>query len=184
MNNFIYVSEFFSPLKAEMLMARLKTEIEWQQGNIKIFGKIIKEPRLTAWYGEKAYTYSGKLNHPKPWNPLLMELKNEVEHYTKIEFNSVLLNYYRNGADSMGWHSDDENELGEMPFICSLSFGSERKFQIRTKFDKKIYQSLLLGNGSLLMMQNDFQQNYQHQVPKTTKKIGERINLTFRKILT
>jgi len=163
----------------------LKKSIEWKHEQIKLFGRWVYQPRLSAWYGDEGtdYQYSGLRNVAKPWIQTLLTLKQQVEKLSSSNFNSVLLNYYRDGQDSMGWHQDNEIELGHNPTIASLSFGEKRSFQLRHKFDKSLAKiDLALGNGSLLIMSEDTQRFWQHQIPKTKKMVGERINLTFRLI--
>jgi alkylated DNA repair dioxygenase AlkB len=152
---------------------------------MKMYGKEILLPRLTAWYGDEnaRYKYSGIVNIPLPWTEELLLIKHKVEEISQTKFNSVLLNYYRNGNDSMGWHSDDEKELSTNPTISSVSFGATRNFQFKHKSVKKSNQNFLLNNGSLLIMKGETQHNWLHQVPKTKTIIGERINLTFRAVL-
>lgn len=162
----------------------LKDTVPWQLDKIKVFGKIYDQPRLTALYGNngKSYSYSGITMHPHPFTPALMELKQLVEEVSEVEFSTCLLNFYRDGKDSNGWHSDDEKELGTNPAIASLSLGAERFFHLRFKADKTLKHKLLLEHGSLLLMQGETQHCWQHQIAKTAKKIGPRINLTFRVI--
>jgi alkylated DNA repair dioxygenase AlkB len=176
-----YASHFFSKVASDNYLKLLKGDIAWQQESIKLFGKQLPMPRLTAWYGDESYTYSGLHNKPQPWLPVLLELKNSVEEVSGSKFNSVLLNLYRNGQDSMGWHADNEPELGNEPVIASLSFGGERKIRFKHK-KKKDYKpiSLDLSHGSLLLMQGATQHNWLHQIPKTAKEVEPRINLTFR----
>ena len=164
----------------------LKDSILWKHEKIKIFGRWVLQPRLAAWYGDEGteYVYSGLKNSPNTWNDTLLGFKATLEAITNESFNSVLLNYYRDGQDSMGWHQDNEKELGNNPTIASLSFGASREFQLRHKFDKQIPTiKCLLENGSILIMSGSTQKFWQHQIPKTKKQIGERINLTFRKII-
>ena len=164
----------------------LKNNISWKHEKIHLFGRWVLQPRLSAWYGDEGtdYVYSGLKNIPSPWNEVLLKLKNQVEDISQAKFNSVLLNYYRTGQDSMGWHQDNEKELGKNPIIASLSFGASREFQLRHKFDKSIPKiNCLLDDSSLLIMSGETQQFWQHQIPKTKKLIGERINLTFRYLL-
>lgn len=162
----------------------IKNETHWKQEGMKIYGKEVLFPRLTAWFAErgKTYKYSGLVNIPEEFSENLLFLKNLVEQKTGHHFNSALLNYYRNGNDSMGWHADDEPELGKNPVIASLNLGAARKFQIKHKVQKNSTRSLLLESGSLLMMQGEMQHHWLHQIPKV-KEAGERINITFRKIL-
>lgn len=175
---------FFSEAESNLYFSRLMNEVNWKQESIKLFGKLRPMPRLTAWYGDKGYTYSGLMNEPQPWLPILQELKEKVEQASGQVYNSVLLNLYRAGQDSMGWHSDDEAALGEEPSIASLSFGAERKFSFKHKSRKDIKpHSIYLTNGSLLVMQGPTQHNWLHHVPKTVKVVQPRINLTFRKVV-
>ena len=166
--------------------ARLRDEIAWEHGEVKLFGKTYKEPRLSAWYGDQqaVYTYSGKTLAPKPWTPLLLELKDKLEAQTGTAFNSVLLNLYRDGLDSMGAHSDNEPELGPEPAIASLSLGAVRRFVLRHKREHTRRHELLLAHGSLLLMSGPTQQHWKHSLPKTKGVDQPRINLTFRKQVT
>ncbi len=185
-----FVKNFLEKEKADYFFEKLQQNIDWSQGEIKIFGKTHAEPRLTAWYGDegKSYRYSGKNNEPLTWNDDLLALKNVLETYPPVSdvfsagFNSVLLNFYRNGQDSMGWHADDEPELGKNPVIASLNLGATRRFLIRSKNDKSTRFSLDLSHGSLLLMAGEMQHHWQHAVPKTAKMVLPRINLTFRHI--
>ena len=164
-------------------MERLKKEIEWEQHRIKIFGKWVDCPRLSAWYGdpEALYSYSNLSLHPKAWTPTLLEVRNHLAETIERPFNSVLLNFYRNGNDSMGWHSDDEWEMGLDPVIASISLGSPRKMKFRHRFDSQVSNfALELSQGSLLIMAGTTQKFWQHEIPKTKKSVGERLNLTFR----
>jgi alkylated DNA repair dioxygenase AlkB len=139
-------------------------------------------PRLTAWYGDqgKSYTYSGIEQHPEHWHPTLKLIKSKIEQIAQISFNSVLINLYRNGKDSVSWHSDDEPELGENPIIASVSFGATRRFYLRHKHSKNHKIDIDLASGSFLLMQGETQHFWQHQIAKTAKEIQPRINLTFR----
>ncbi len=177
---------FFSIVESDKIFHQLLTNIQWQQDQIKYFGKLIPLPRLTAWYGEtgKTYTYSGIMMNPHPWTPLLLEIKERIEKIDNSKFNSVLLNQYRDGQDSVAWHSDDEPELGENPQIASVSFGETRQFCFKHKTKNEIKPiTLNLSTGSLLLMQGATQSHWLHQVPKTTKPVTTRINLTFRNII-
>jgi len=175
---------FFNAKESKELFNALKEKIEWKQDEIKIFGKVHLLPRLTAWYGTKAYKYSGIQMLPKEFTKELLIIKSRVEEATNLSFNSCLINYYRDGKDSMGWHQDDEKELGENPAIASVSFGQERPFQMKHILDKTMKKvDIPLTNGSLLVMKGTTQHFWQHKIPKTTKPIGERINLTFRFIV-
>ena len=172
--------DFFTPALSAQIFKVLLAQVDWQQEYIKIYGKTHPSPRLTAWYGDAAHTYSG-INHlPCPWLPLLYQLKTIIEPIAHSKFNSVLLNLYRNGQDSMGWHSDDEPELGENPSIASLSFGSQRRFHFKHKADPLRKVAVDLKDGSLLLMQGGTQHYWRHQLPKTMRPVPPRINLTFR----
>lgn len=179
-----YYPDFLEFEDANSYFQLLKETVPWQLDKIKVFGKIYDQPRLTALYGNngKSYSYSGITMQPHPFTPALMELKQLVEEASEIEFSTCLLNYYRDGKDSNGWHADDEKELGTNPTIASLSLGAERFFHLRLKSDKTQKHKLLLEHGSLLLMQGETQHHWQHQIAKTAKKIGSRINLTFRVI--
>jgi alkylated DNA repair dioxygenase AlkB/uncharacterized protein YerC len=184
-----YVSLYenlFTPKESQNLFSKLLNHIPWQQDNIKRFGQSIPLPRLTAWYGDagKSYTYSGITMNPLIWTPPLLRIKNKIEKITQHQFNSVLLNQYRHGKDSVAWHSDDEPELGKEPIIASVSFGATRQFMLKHKFKAEIKPiTLNLTSGSLLLMKGKTQECWLHQVPKTGKEIAPRINLTFRTIL-
>ena len=183
--NIDYVKNFFNEEESIYFLNTLKKNIKWKQDYIRFYGKSHPVPRLTAWYGDnnKTYTYSGIPMTPNPWNTELLEIKNKVDQYAKIHFNSVLLNCYRTGNDSVSWHSDDEKELGDQPIIGSVSFGGTRKFRLRNKKNKELKHNIELVNGSLLIMSELTQQYWEHEIPKTKKMVGERINLTFRSIL-
>ncbi|MGZ4044594.1 MAG: alpha-ketoglutarate-dependent dioxygenase AlkB family protein, partial [Bacteroidia bacterium] len=149
------------------------------------YGKMIDLPRLTAWYGEndKPYKYSGIPMNPHPWTSDLLRIKEKIEKEAGTEFSSVLLNLYRKGQDSVNWHSDDEKELGTNPVIGSVSFGETRVFQLKHKYDTKLKKiDIPLTHGSFLLMKGTTQHYWQHQIPKTTREIKPRINLTFRVI--
>lgn len=172
-----------APHEADRAFSRLQAEIPWRQESITIFGKRYRQPRLIAWYGDtgKTYAYSGLVLEPLPWTETLLRLKTQVETLASSPFNSVLLNYYRDGQDSMGWHSDDEPELGMNPVIASLSLGASRRFRLRHRTRPDLPKvELWLSHGSLLVMAGATQHYWQHAVPKTAKAIGPRVNLTFR----
>ena len=175
----------FSPEERENFLTQLKENVNWQQEEIKLYGRAILLPRLTAWFGDegKTYMYSGITVEPEPWTPTLLEIKNRIEEVSNVTFNSVLLNYYRNERDSVSWHSDDEPELGKNPIIGSVSFGEVRTFQLKHKRNKSLTISRDLPDGSYLEMAGSTQHHWLHQIPKRTRKIGPRINLTFRIIL-
>lgn len=161
---------------------KLLSEIPWQHDNITVFGKTHPQPRLTALFGNegKPYAYSNIVMQPHPWTPLLTFLKEEIEAVCEERFTTVLLNLYRNGQDSNGWHADNEKELGRNPVIASLSLGAERMFHLQHNTLKDVKLKINLTPGSLLVMKGTTQHFWKHQIPKTTKPVGSRINLTFR----
>jgi alkylated DNA repair dioxygenase AlkB len=168
--------------EAQRLFQQLLSSVDWQQEDILIFGQRRSVPRLVAWHGDPgtAYTYSGTTHEPLPWTDVLQAIKSRVESLTGHAFNSVLLNRYRSGRDGMGWHADDEPELGQDPPIASASFGEARRFLLRHRRHPGSRSELLLGHGDLLLMAGPTQHHYVHAVPKTARTVGERINLTFR----
>jgi alkylated DNA repair dioxygenase AlkB len=167
------------PLGNAEILARLLAETPWRADSVVVYGKRYLQPRLTAWYGEASYTYSGLTLQPLPLTPLLEQLRAAVEHVTGRRYNSVLLNYYRDGHDRMGMHSDDEPELGPQPVIASLSYGATRTFILRHKVSGRTVK-LDLTDGSLLLMGGRLQANWQHGINRTSKVVGPRLNLTFR----
>ena len=176
---------FFSASEADCLLRELRDTTAWRQETFKLYGKDINFPRLTAWYGDEGsrYIYSGIKNVPLPWTPTILQVKQAVEPPSGVVFNSVLLNRYRNGKDSVSWHADDEPEFGERPVIASVSFGGTRTFQLRHKKRKELKASVELTHGSLLIMRGGTQANWLHQIPKTVKPAEERLNLTFRVVV-
>jgi alkylated DNA repair dioxygenase AlkB len=171
----------FSPAESEQCWADLHRTIEWRQDTIRMFGRTLPLPRLTAWYGDPGavYTYSHIRMVPLPWTAGLQQIKDRVEAVSQSRFNSVLLNFYRDGKDSMGWHSDDEPELGINPVIASVSFGGSRWFKLRHKTRPDCQTKLELTNGSLLVMAGPTQHHWQHQIPRQAQA-QPRLNLTFR----
>jgi alkylated DNA repair dioxygenase AlkB len=167
------------PIDNAEILSRLVAETPWRADTVVVYGKRHLQPRLTAWYGEAGYTYSGLTLHPLPLTPLLAQLRAAVERATGRRYNSVLLNYYRDGADSMGMHSDDEPELGPEPVIASVSYGATRTFTLRHKQSKRTVK-LDLTDGCLLLMAGALQANWHHGINKTAKLVGPRLNLTFR----
>lgn len=169
---------------ADAWLAALVDETPWQQPELFIHGRYHRVPRLTAWYGEPEarYRYSGKLHQPLPWTPLLDEIRRQIVKAVGQPLNAVLLNYYRDGQDSMGWHSDAEAELGRNPLIASLNLGGSRRFDLRRVGSTRIGHSLMLEHGSLLVMRGPTQHHWQHQVAKTRQPCAPRLNLTFRLI--
>lgn len=177
----LWAEHFLTPTQADHAFSVLTQELDWQQEAITLFGKSVLQPRLQAWYGDKAYTYSGLTMQPKTWTPMLADLKQRCELLTGQAFNSVLANLYRDGQDSMGWHQDNEPELGQQPVIASLSLGETRRFVLRHLHSKEKFE-LPLSHGSLLIMAGNTQHFWQHCVPKTVRALEPRINLTFRRI--
>lgn len=162
----------------------LRAEIDWRQEEVVIFGRPRLVPRLVAWHGEPGarYTYSGTPHKPLPWTPVLEQVRRRVQELSGRHFNAVLLNLYRDGRDGMGWHSDDEAELGPEPAIASVSLGATRRFCLRHRRRKEMRAELSLPHGSLLLMSGATQRHWVHAVPKTAVRTGERINLTFRRV--
>ena len=178
---YIYYPNFLDFNTANLYLESFKNKIEWKQESMNMYGKQVLFPRLTAWYGEndKPYSFSGIKLNPTSWSKELIEIKNLIEPACNVEFNSVLLNLYRDGNDSISWHTDAEKELGKNPLIASVNFGAERKFQIRHNETHETHD-IILKHGSLLIMKGELQHFWKHQVPKQKTVLKERINLTFR----
>jgi alkylated DNA repair dioxygenase AlkB len=177
-----YFPQAFRPPGADELFVRLRREIDWRQEEIVLFGRRCRVPRLVAWHGDPGatYTYSGTRHEPAPWTPTLMAIRERADDLAGQRFNSVLLNLYRNGRDGMGWHSDDEPELGVNPVIASVSLGATRRFRMRHRKHREATIAVDLEHGSLLLMRGATQHHWLHAVPKIARPAGERINLTFR----
>lgn len=184
----------FSAQESARYFDVLKQEVDWKAERITMFGRSVALPRKTAWFGDPGmrYTYSGISVEPVAWTRTLLGIRARVEEANGSTFNSVLLNFYRDGRDSVSWHSDDEPELGEDPVIGSVSFGSERPFRLQHKSvnardpergNRRLQLTLSLPNGSYLEMGAGVQRAWVHQLPKRPRLTEERINLTFRKIL-
>jgi len=175
---------FCPAAEAQAWFERLHAEVPWERHRLRLFGREIDAPRLSCWVGDAdaVYRYSGKRFVPRAWTPALGELRDRLNALCGEVYNSVLCNLYRDGADSMGWHSDDEPELGPRPSIASLNFGATRVFRLRHRRDPMARVELPLAPGSLLLMAGDTQANYRHCVPKTARCHGARINLTFRRV--
>ncbi len=177
---------FLEDSEASSYFAELRNKIDWHLPSVFMFGRWIDSPRHSAWYGDSGavYCYSGTVNQPSPWLPELNNLRERLNQFCASEFNSVLVNHYRSGKDSMGWHSDDEKELGPDPVIASLSLGGPRRFllQHRRRKDLPIHE-ISLENGSLLVMRAGSQQAWRHSVPKTRRAVAPRINLTYRHVI-
>jgi alkylated DNA repair dioxygenase AlkB len=180
-----YEPNFFEDEVAGTYLSELTDRIKWKQEPIRIMGKEIMQPRLTAWYGdpESSYAYSGITLRPTPWVEPLLRIKTQTENPSDCRFNSVLLNFYRDGNDSMGWHRDNEKSLGPDPIIGSVSLGATRRFKLRHKTEKGANLEILLTHGSFLLMKGSTQHNWYHSIPKQRNVNSPRINLTFRKIL-
>lgn len=174
--------QFFAPKDCDGLFERLTHETDWKQESIRVPGKRVPLPRLTAWYGDEGtrYRWSGIVQQPTPWTPLLLAIKEPIEAAAQTTFNSVLLNLYRSEHDSVSWHSDDEPELGDV--IASVSFGATRRFDFKHVDDPKQRLSIQLTPGSLLIMAGETQRHWKHRIPKATTPHAARINLTFRTI--
>ena len=176
-----YIENFIDHTEADKSFQYLVDYIPWEQREITIMGKKMMQPRLICWYGEVAYTYSRSTLLPKAFPEKLLHIKQQIEELSKHKFNSCLLNYYRDGQDSMGYHADDEKQLGADPVIASVSFGGVRKFVLKHKLDKTIDKlEIQLSHGSLLLMKGKTQHFWVHGIPKTKKLVAPRINLTFR----
>jgi alkylated DNA repair dioxygenase AlkB len=175
----------FDPQEADDHFDALISEIDWRQEQIRMFDKTTNIPRLTAWYGddEKPYTYSGIEMQPSPWTERLLVIKTRVESLSETTFNSVLLNQYRDGSDSVAWHADNEPELGPVPVIGSVSFGATRDFQFRSNdpSGEGVTTTIELRHGDVLVMGGDTQKFWNHQIPKRANA-STRINLTFRTV--
>ncbi len=180
-----YLSDLKLGRDRDAVLHELIADIPWRQERISVWGKMYSQPRLIAWYGDRGsyYTYSGITLAPLPWTDLLLEIRKRVETVTAAAFNSVLINYYRDNRDSMGFHSDDEPELGESPVIASVSLGEQRTFVMKHKLNKLAKPvRLRLESGSLLLMRGETQRYWKHGIAKETRRSGPRVNLTFRRI--
>jgi alkylated DNA repair dioxygenase AlkB len=180
-----YYQCFFDSEEAAYFYQKLYKEIPWQQDPITVFGKTYDQPRLTALHANNTnpYTYSGITMHPHKMTGELTQIAERISRVCSVKFTSVLLNLYRDGNDSNGWHADNEKELGENPVIASVSFGAPRFFHFKHRTLKEARLKVLLHSGSLLLMEGKTQEKWLHQLPKKAKKITPRINLTFRKII-
>jgi alkylated DNA repair dioxygenase AlkB len=169
---------------SDRFLAKFIKDTPWKQTVQKMWEKEYLTPRLTAWYGDVGtdYSISGKISNPMPWTDELLMIKQVVEPLVGIKFNSVLLNYYRDGNDSVAWHSDKESILGDRPVIASVSFGQVRSFDIRNKLDHKEHYSVRLEHGSFLLMKAGLQEAFEHRIAKSLKPMKARVNLTFRMV--
>jgi alkylated DNA repair dioxygenase AlkB len=178
-----YDPRFLDPATADGLLDSLLSDVRWDHHVIRMFGREVPTPRRSAWFGDPGarYAYSGLTLEPRPWPDVLIPLRDRVEKACRTRFNAALANLYRDGRDSMGWHADDEPELGQQPRIASLSLGAERRFTMRPVHEPGVDRLALdLRHGSLLLMAGATQRNWQHALPKTRRRVGPRINLTFR----
>lgn len=184
------VRRWLSEQTETQLIASLEETLQWAQGSLRLFGREIDEPRLTAWCGDVPYTYSRRQLAAKPWPPNLQHLREQLHAVidqlgitTTFGFNHCLLNLYRSGDDSMGWHRDNEIELGDQPVIASVSLGDARRFRLRSRQSPKIHpMTFELGHGDLLLMYGRTQQYWEHALLKTRQTTSRRINLTFRSV--
>lgn len=180
-----YQPAWLEPHAADELFGSLVEEVEWERHSITMFGRTVPQPRLLQFQGDRdvRYRYSGATYTARPWHPLVARIRDRLERECGERFNSVLLNLYRDGRDSMGWHADDEPELGPEPVIASISLGSARRFMLRRSDDRSSKIEISPAHGSLIVLGGDVQHHWQHQVPRTRKTVGARVNLTFRKVL-
>jgi alkylated DNA repair dioxygenase AlkB len=180
-----YTPELFTETESTHYLQKFIATIPWEQRTVVMYGKPVITPRLTAWFGDsgKNYAYTGTRFQPHPWTPELLAIKARLEPLARVSFNSVLLNYYRDGNDSVAWHSDNETELGKQPIIASVSFGQVRRFDIRHKKDHDRKYAVRLENGSMLLMKGDLQLHWEHRIAKSTTPLKARVNLTFRIIM-
>lgn len=181
----IYVPDFFNKQEANNNFKVIKDQTNWQHDDITVFGKTYKQPRLTALFGDtnQTYSYSNITMNPEPFTSTLLDIKTKVEDFSYEKFNTLLINLYRDGNDSNGWHADNEKELGKNPVIASVSFGEERPFHFKHRTLKNESYKLNLEHGSLLVMKGEMQHYWLHQIAKTKRQIQPRINLTFRKLI-
>lgn len=180
-----YRPALFSKAESDALLEKFINKTPWKQTTQKLYDKEYLTPRLTAWYGDLGTDYSNPatLSNPIPWTPELLMIKAKVEPLAGITFNSVLLNYYRDGNDSVAWHSDRESVLGKNPIIASVSFGQVRSFDIRNKTNHQEHYSVRLEHGSFLLMKGGLQEHWEHRIAKSAKPMKARVNLTFRVVV-
>ena len=178
----VYWPSFYASATAAAYFTQLAALLDWQSSQVRLFGRTIQEPRLTCWHSDAQvhYRYSGRQLKPKAWLPLLADIRSALAQVTQAPFNSMLGNYYRNGNDYMGWHSDDESSLGDQPVVASFSFGVERPFVLRRRDNHQHKHQIILNSGSLLLMRGQLQHYWQHALPKRRRITEPRINLTFR----
>lgn len=180
----LLIPDFLSENQADAAFAELLSTNSWEQQNLLMYGKIVDEPRLSTWHSDgQSYTYSGRARHPQPWTPLLQNIRRQCEERTTHTFNGVLVNYYRDGRDHLGWHSDDELINGSEPLIASISLGAERRFDLRHRESGEVV-STPLSHGSLLVMSGLSQKCWEHRIPKMPRLEDPRVNLTYRRLIT
>ena len=178
-----YVANAFTAREADRLFQSLLDDIPWRTATLTIAGQKRPLPRLQCWMADqgRSYSYSGLKLSPDPWNPVVLRIKARLEQLCEHSFNSVLLNYYRDGSDSVSWHADDETELGPNPIVASVSLGAQRTLEFKPKFNLTTpKKQIVLGSGSILIMGKTIQNNWLHQIPKISGTIDPRISLTFR----
>lgn len=180
-----YHPDIFTAQESDRFLQKFIAETPWKQKIVSMYDKQVVTPRLTAWYADKeTYDYTSlRKTEPLLWTPELLQIKERAEEIAGVTFNSVLLNYYRDGNDSVAWHSDNEKVLGTHPVIASVSFGQVRSFDIRNKQDHSSKYSIRLENGALMIMKGNLQTDWEHRVPKSIKPMRARVNLTFRVVI-
>lgn len=180
-----YLPGLFNSTVSDHFLQKFIAEAPWKQTVQKMYDKEVVTPRLTSWYGDLGtdYSHPGRISNPIPWTPELLKIKAIVEPLSGVIFNSVLLNYYRDGNDSVTWHSDKESILGKHPVIASVSFGQVRSFDIRSKADHSERYSVRLEHGSFLLMKAGLQEHWEHRIAKSIKPMKPRVNLTFRVVI-
>lgn len=179
----ILYPEFLESTSADSILHELISTNSWEQQQLLMYGKIVEEPRLSTWHSNgQTYTYSGRARNAQPWSPTLLALREKCEEHTQHTFNGVLLNFYRDGNDHLGWHSDDELVNGPEPLIASISLGAERRFDMRHRQTGETV-SAMLSHGSLLVMSGLSQKCWEHRIPKMLRLAESRVNLTFRRLV-
>ena len=180
----ILLPEFLESSYADLVLDELISNNQWEQQTLLMYGKLVEEPRLSTWHSDgQSYTYSGKARIPLPWTKTLTSLREQCESHTQHSFNGVLVNFYRDGNDHLGWHSDDELVNGPEPLIASISLGAERRFDMRHRESGEI-ATAMLSHGSLLVMSGLSQRCWEHRIPKMPRMEDPRVNLTFRRLVS
>jgi alkylated DNA repair dioxygenase AlkB len=177
-----YRPDFFEKSESHQFLEKFTTGLPWEQTTRIMYGKKVVTPRLTLWFGDPSANYSltSTPAYPLPWTTELMIIKSKVSALAGVSFNTVLLNLYRDGKDSVAWHSDNDGIPGRNKIVASVSFGQQRIFEFRNRQDHRVKYSMLLENGSYLLMKGDFQDEWEHRIPKSSKVLQPRVNLTFR----